>query len=211
MRPLGSPNHNDVTMTTESTPEGSEAPPGEAIEAARGSRARWLAWVLGGLLGLVGTVTTVWDTVHHRHDVGAYLLAAGLLLFLLAALDMRRAERVRARTATRLVRRLTARVGRLERNQQHLEHDRDEWRRLQAEEAEVSRRLADEVRRAQRPRAAGATAGRASTSSATPLPGLRGGYSAPPSPSRARRPRPRHQARRPAANQPRLFDQDDEG
>jgi hypothetical protein len=198
-------------MTTESMSEGTESPHGTAAQETLGSRVRWLAWVAGALLGLGGLATTIRDGQHHHLDVGPYLLAAGLLLFFLAALDMRRAERTRARRATRLVRRLTARVGRLERNRHLLEHDRDQWRRMQAEEAVISRRLAEDLRRVQRPHVSGGSAGVASTNAPLPVLGPRSGSSAPPSPSRVRRPRPRHQARRPAPNQPRLFDQDEGG
>ena len=45
-----------------------------------------------------------------------------------------------------------ARVELLEDNRQHLEHDRDRWSRMQAEEASINRRLAEGMRRVQRPR-----------------------------------------------------------
>jgi hypothetical protein len=203
-------NHNGVVMTTEPTPEADEPPPGIAGEGTRGHGARLLAWAVGCLLGAIGAVAAIRDSLHHDHSVSPYLLAAGFLLFFLAALDMWRVERIRARRATRTIRRLAARVELMEDHRQHLEHDRDQWRRMQAEEASINRRLAEAMQRVRRPRVSGGAAGVASTSSPTPRIGVGGGYSAPPALSRVQRSRPRHQARRPAENQPRLFDQDAE-
>jgi hypothetical protein len=198
-------------MTTEPLPEEGESPPGTAKEGAPGRGARSIAWVAGCLLGLIGAVTTIQeDSRHHDHNIGPYLLAAGFLLFFLAALDMWRFERIGARRDTRTIRRLAARAERLEDNRQHLEHDRDQWRRMHAEEASINRRLAAEMQRVRRPHVSGGTAGVASTSPPTPPIGVGGGYSTPPSSSPVQRSRPRHQARRPAANQPGLFDQEDE-
>jgi hypothetical protein len=200
-------NHNGAVMTT---PEEHESPPGTAKTGAPGHGARWLAWVAGCLLAVIGAVATIQDSLRHDHDVGPYLLAAGVLLLFLAALDMWRAERIRARRATRTIRRLDAREARLEDNRQHLEHDREQWRRMHAEEASINRRLADEIQRVQRPHVSGGTAGVASTRPPTPPIGVGGGSSTSPSSSPVQRPRARHQARRPADNQPALFDQDDE-
>jgi hypothetical protein len=200
-------------MTTEPMPEkgeSREAAPGTAKEGAPGRGARSIAWVAGCLLGAIGAVTTIQDSLHHDHNIGPYLLAAGFLLFFLAALDLWRVERIRARRATRTIRRLAARAERLEDNRHHLEHDRDQWRRMQADEASINRRLAEEMQRVRRPHVSGGTAGVASSSPPTPPMGVGGGYSTPPSSSPVRRSRPRHQARRPADNQPGLFDQDDE-
>jgi hypothetical protein len=204
-------NHNGVVMTTEPRPEEDESPLGTAKEGARGHGARLLAWVVGCLLAVIGAVTAIWDALHHHLSAGPYLLAAGFLLFFLAALDMWRVGRRRARRATRTIRQLAAQAERLEDNRQHLEHDRDQWRRMQAEEASINRRLAEEMERVQRPHISAGEAGVASTSPPTPPVGVGGAHSAPPSSSRVQRSRPRHQARRPADNQPRLFDQDDEG
>jgi hypothetical protein len=178
---------------------------GTVAAGARGSTGRLLAWVVGGILGVVGAVTTIADLLHHHHGIGPYLLAAAFLSGFLAALDMWRVERSGARTTTRSVRRLSARVERQEGDVHHLEHDRDEWRRMQAEEASFNRRLTEELQRAQRPpQVSGGTAGVASTGP-PPLP-----LTAPPGPAPIRRPPPRHSRRRPPDNQPPLFDQDDE-
>jgi len=176
------------------------------VDGARGPTGRRLIWVVGGILGVAGAVTTIIiDLLHHHHGIGPYLLAAAFLVLFVAARDMWMAERARARTATRSVRRLSARVDRQEASVQHLEHDRDEWRRMQAEEALVNRRLNEELQRVQRPpQVSGGTAGVSSTGP-PPLP------LAPASPPPALRPPPRHSRRRPPGNQPRLFDQDDEG
>jgi hypothetical protein len=202
-------NHNGVVMTREPMPEDG-SPLGTAREDARSRDARLIARVLGSLLCVIGTVTAIENSLHHPQSVGPYLLAAGFLLLFLAALDLRRVERTRARRATRTIRRLAARVEREEVTRRHLEHDRDQWRRMQAEEASINRRLAAEMQRVRRPRVSGGRAGAASTSPPTSPVGVGGGYSTPPSPTRAQRSRPRHQARRPADNQPALFDQEDE-
>ena len=176
-----------------------------AVVRARGLTGRLLGWVVGGILVVVGAVTTISDLLHHHHGIGPYLLAAAFLLLFLAALDMWRAERSRARRATRRVRQLGARVDRQEENVQHLEHDRDQWRRMQAEEASANRRLAEKLQRAQRPpQVSGGTAGVASAG--PPLPST-----VPPISSPTRRPAPRHRSQRPPDNQPHLFDQDEEG
>jgi hypothetical protein len=178
---------------------------GTVAAGTRGSTGRLLAWVVGGILGVIGAVTTVTDLLHHHHGIGPYLLAAAFLSGLLAALDMWRVERSRVRATTRSVRRLGARVERQEEDVRHLEHDRDEWRLMQAEEASTNRRLTEELQRAQRPpRVSGGTVGVASTGP-PPLP-----LTAPPGPAPIRRPPPRHSRRRPPANQPPLFDQDDD-
>jgi hypothetical protein len=197
-------------MTTEPVPEEGESPPHPAKEGAAGHGAPSLAWVAGCLLGVIGIVATIRDSMDHDLSVGPYLIAAGFLLFFLAALDMWRVQRIRARRATRTVRRLAARAERLEDNRQHLEHDRDQWRRMHAEEASINQRLAQEAQRVRRPRVSGGTAGVASASPPTPPIGVGRGYFTPPSSAPVQRPRPRHQARRPADNQPALFDQDDE-
>jgi hypothetical protein len=177
-----------------------------AREGSRGLSALLLAWVVGCLLTVIGTVAIILDD----HGIGPYVLTTGFLLFFLAALDMWRGERIRVRRATRTIRRVAARAERLEDNRQHLEHERDQWRRMQAEEASINRRLAEEIQRVQRPHVSGGRPGLASTGPPTPPIGLEGGHSTPPSSSRVQRSRPRHQARRPADNQPGLFDQDDE-
>jgi len=202
-------NHNGVVMTTEPMPE-DEPPLGPAREGARGRSTLLIAWVAGSALGVIGAVIAIQKSLHHQQSVGPYLLAAGFLVFFLAALDMWRGERTRARRAIRTIRRLAARVEREQDNRRHLEHDRDQWRRMQGEEASINRRLAAEMQRVRRPRVSGGRAGAASTSPPTPPISVGGGYSAPPSPARVQRSRPRHQARRPADNQPALFDQDDE-
>ena len=200
-------NHNGVVMTT---PEEHESPPGGTKEGAPGHGVRLLVWVVGCLLVAIGAVTTIQDALRRHHDLGPYFLAAGILLFFLAALDMWRAERIRARRAVRTIRRLTARVEHLEENRRHLEQDRDQWRGMHADEASINRRLADEIQRVQRPHVSGGTAGVASTRPPTPPVGMGGGYSTSPGSSPVQRSRPRHQARRPADNQPRLFGQDEE-
>jgi hypothetical protein len=202
-------NHNGVVMTTEPTREDG-SPPGAAKKGVSALGARFLAWVVGGLLCVIGIVTTVPDAIQHRYGIGPYLVAAGFLFLFFAVLDRWRFERSRARRATRTTRRLGARVELLEDNRQHLEHDRDRWSRMQAEEASINRRLAEGMRRVQRPRVSGGSANVATTSRPIPPISTPGGYSTPTSSSRGQRSRPRHQARRPADNQPALFDQDDD-
>jgi hypothetical protein len=186
------------------------SPRGVAREDAHSRDARLIVRVLGSLLCVIGTVTAIENSLHHPQNVGPYLLAVGFLLLFLAALDLRRVERTRARQAARTIRRLVARVEREEVTRRHLERDRNQWRRMQAEEASINRRLAAEMQRVRRPRVSGGRAGAASTGPPTAPVGVEGGYSTPPSPSRAQRSTPRHQARRPADNQPALFDQEDE-
>lgn len=186
-------------MTAESMPE-EESAPGAAREGATGRGARRLAWVTGLLLGVIGAAAAIRDTLRQEHNVAPYLVAAGFLLCLLAALDMWRVERLRARRATRSLRRVAARVERLEDARRHLELDRDQWRAMEAEEASRNQRLSEEVQRVQQSQRASGEAEEGSSN----LP-------APPGPSAFQRSRPRHQARRPAENQPPLFDQDDEG
>ena len=202
-------NHNGVVMTTEPIREGGSSP-GAAKTDVSGHDGRFLAWVVGALLCVAGIVTTVPDALRHRYGIGPYLLAAGFLFLLVAALDMWRVERIRARRATRTIRRLAARVERLEVDRQHLEHDRDQWSRMQAEEASINRRLAQRMLRIQRPRVSGGSASVATSSRPiTPI-AVRGGPSTPTTAPPVQRPRPRHQVRRPADNQPALFDQDDD-
>ena len=196
-------------MTTEPMPEG-ESPPGPAREGARGLGAHWLVWVVGGLLTVIGAVTTIHDSLGHHHDVGPYLLAAGGLLIFLAALDRWRVKRFRTRQVTRTLRRLAARVERLEDNRRHLEYERDQWRRMQAEEASINRRLSEEMQRVPRPHVSGGAEGGASTSPPTPPVEEGEGDSGRPRSPAFQRSRPRHQARRPADNQPALFDQDED-
>ena len=89
--------------------------------------------------------------------------------------------------------------------------DRDQWRTMQAEEASANRRLTEEIQRVQKPHGSGGTAGAAATRPpASPLGRGVGDATAPSNSPQVQRPRPRHQARRPADNQPRLFDQDDQ-
>jgi hypothetical protein len=196
-------------VSTEPIREEDESSPGALKEAARGRRARLLAWMVGGLLVVTGIVTTIQELLQHSHGVGPYLLAAGFLVVFLAALDSSRAERIRARRATRTIRRFAARVQRLEDSRHHLEHERDQWRRMQAEEASINRRLAERMQRAQRPRVSGGSASVATTSRPVPPIVAREVSSPPTSSPRVQRSRPRHQVRRPADNQPALFDQDD--
>jgi hypothetical protein len=200
-------NHNGPVVTTKPVPEEDESPLGSASAATRGHGARLVAWVLGCLLAVIGAVATIRGSSLHRHNVGPYLLAGAFFLFFLAALDMWRAERIRTRKVTRTIRRLAAQVERLEDNRRHLEDDRDEWRRMHAEEASINRRVTEEMQRARRPHVSGGVGSVASTTLPTPPVGV-GGF-APPRSSPVQRSRPRHQARRPADNQPRLFDQDD--
>lgn len=174
-----------------------------SAEGARPSTARSLAWVVGGVVGLVGAATTVRDSLDHDHGAGPYLLAAAFLILFLCALDMWSDERTRVRRATRSMRRLTALGDRLEGNVQHLERDRDGWRRMQAVEAAINRRLSEKLGRMQQPQVSGGTGGVASTGPrAQPV-------FAPPRPTPRHRPSPRHVVRRPPTNQPRLFDQDE--
>jgi len=196
-------------MTTEPIREGGSSP-GAAKTDVSGHDGRFLAWVVGALLCVAGIVTTVPDALRHRYGIGPYLLAAGFLFLLVAALDMWRVERIRARRATRTIRRLAARVERLEVDRQHLEHDRDQWSRMQAEEASINRRLAQRMLRIQRPRVSGGSASVATSSRPIPPIAVRGGPSTPTTAPPVQRPRPRHQVRRPADNQPALFDQDDD-
>jgi hypothetical protein len=162
-------------------------------------------------------VASIRGSLDHHHGVGPYLIAGSLLLFLLTALAMRRVERGKARRTARMVRRLSDLVSRLTQRQQHLEHDRDQWRMMQAEEASTNRRLVEEIemQRAKRSEVSARTPAVASTSSPAPSPTPTGdvGGSGPTPAGRARvqGSRPRHQVRRPAQNQPRLFDQDEEG
>ena len=202
-------NHNGVVMTTEPIREGGSSP-GAAKTGVSGHDGRFLAWVVGALLCVAGIVTTVPDALRHRYGIGPYLLAAGFLFLLVAALDMWRVERIGARRATRTIRRLAARVERLEVDRQHLEHDRDQWSRMQAEEASINRRLAQRMLRIQRPRVSGGSASVATSSRPIPPIAVRGGPSTPTTAPPVQRPRPRHQVRRPADNQPALFDQDDD-
>jgi hypothetical protein len=202
-------NHNGVVMTTEPIREDGSSP-GAAKKGVSGHDGRFLAWVVGGLLCVAGVVTTVPNAIHHRYGIGPYLLAAGLLFLLVAALDMCRVERIGARRATRTIRRLAARVDRLEDDRRHLEQDRDQWSRMQGEEAAINRRLAQRIQRVQRPRVSGGSASVATSSRPIPPIAARGEYPTPASPPRVQRPRPRHQVRRPADNQPALFDQDDD-
>jgi hypothetical protein len=176
-----------------------------AVEGGREITVRVLAWV-GGILGVVGAVTTIIELLRHQHGIGPYLLAAGFLLLFFAARDMWLAERAKARRTLRTARRLSARVDRQEGNVQHLEHDRDGWRRMQAEEAAANRRHYEEIGRLERqlqPRVSGGTIGVASTGPAQ-LPVFR-----PPEPPPVQRRPPRHSRRRPPENQPGLFDQDE--
>jgi hypothetical protein len=192
------------------TPPGGEkvddgAALGTVAAGARGSRGRLLAWVVGGILGVVGVVTTITDLLHHHNGIGPYLLAAAFLLLFVAALDMRSVERSRRRKATRTVRRLSARVDRQEQHLQHTEHDRDQWRRMQAEEVAANRRLSEKLRRAERPpQISGGAAGVAFTGP-PPLPLTTPAVRAP-----VQRPPARHVRRRPPINQPALFDQDEQ-
>lgn len=178
-----------------------------AVEGARGITVRLFAWVVGGILAGVGAVTTVYDLWHHYHGIGPYLLAGAFLLMFLASYDMWRDERTRGRRRTRLIRRLASQVDRQDDHNQHIEHDRDEWRRMHAEEASVSRRLFEELGRIQQqlqqPQISGGTAGVASTGPA------RQPIFNPPGPPPTPRPPPRHSRRRPPKNQPPLFDQDE--
>jgi hypothetical protein len=153
---------------------------------------------VGAIVGVVGAVLTVSDLVHHHHGVGPYVLAAAFLLFFLSALDMWRVQRSRARAAVRTVRRLSARVDRQEENMRHLRHDRDQWRSMQAEEASVNRRLIEELQHARRQPQVSAGAVAAASTGAPPLPRV------------VQRPPPRHSRRAVPANQPALFDQDEE-
>lgn len=203
-------NHNGVVVSTKPMPEEDEPPFGPATEGARGHGVRLLAWAVGCLLAVIGTVLTIEESLHHHHPVGPYFLAAGFFLFFLAALDMWRVERIRARRATRTIRRLGAQVERLEGNRQHLEQDRDQWRRMHAEEASSNRRLTEELQRVLRPHVSASAEGPASANPPTPAIDVGGEDSTPPTSPPVQRSRPRHQARRPADNQPRLFDQDDE-
>lgn len=196
-------------MTTEPVPEETESPLDTAAEGARGHGARWLVWALGCLLAVIGAATTIQESFRHHQSFGPYLLAAGFFLLFLAALDMWRVERSRARRDTRTVRRLVARTKLLEDNREHLEHNRDQWRRMQAEEASINRRLTDELRRVQQARVSVATEDGAPTSQPVPRIGAGEENPTPPSSAPVQRSRPRHQVRRPAANQPALFDQDD--
>lgn len=176
-----------------------------AAEGARGITVRVLAWV-GVILGVIGAVTTIIDLLHHHHGVGPYLLAAAFFLLFFAAQDMWRAQRAKARRSIRTARRFSARVDRLEDKVRFLEQDRDEWRRMQAEEAAANRRQSEEIGRLERqlqPRVSGGTIGLASTG-----PGQQPNFSRPEPPPIQRRP-PRHSRRRPPENQPRLFDQDE--
>ena len=147
----GVANHNGAVMTTEPVRGEDEPPLGALRKDARGAGVRLLAWAVGGLLSVIGIVTTVQELLQHRHGVGPYLLAAGLLVVFLAALDIWRVERTRVRRDTRTIRRFAARIERLEDSRHHLEHDRDQWRMMQAEEASINRRLAERMQRAQRP------------------------------------------------------------
>jgi hypothetical protein len=173
-----------------------------AVEGAHGITTRSLAWAVGGILGVVGAVTTVLNLLHHNHGIGPYLLAGALLLFFLAAWDMWRKERAKNRRATRVVRRLEARVDPLEDKVQFLEQDRDGWRRMEAEEVSYNRRLTEELYHLQRPQVSGGAPGVASTE---PPQVTVTRVSPPPRPIQM--PRPRHLARRPPYNHPRLFDQ----
>jgi hypothetical protein len=174
------------------------SPLGTTAQGARGLWGRRLGWVVGGILGVVGAAMALSDLRHHHHANGPYLLTAAFLLFFLAALDMWRVERSKARAATRTVRRLSARVDRQEENVQHLRHDRDQWRKMQSEEALANRRLTEELQRAQKPpQVPGGVADVVSTGP-------------PPPPRTVQKPPPRHSRRGPAANQPALFDQDEE-
>jgi hypothetical protein len=177
----------------------------ETRPGGNGTTRRRLTWVAGGILGVVGVVTTTTDLLHHRRDIGPYFLAAAFLVFFVAGLDMWSVERSRRRKVTRTMRRLSARVDRQEEHLRHIEHDRDQWRRMQAEEVATNRRLSGKLERAQRPpRISGGTAGVAFTGPPpTPLT---------PPPVRAPAPRPpaRHARKRPPSNQPPLFDQDQE-
>lgn len=206
----GVANHNGAVMTTEPVRGEDEPPLGALRKDARGAGVRLLAWAVGGLLSVIGIVTTVQELLQHRHGVGPYLLAAGLLVVFLAALDIWRVERTRVRRDTRTIRRFAARIERLEDSRHHLEHDRDQWRMMQAEEASINGRLAQRMQRAQRPGVSGGSASVATSSRPMPPIGSREVSAAPASSSRVQRSRPRHQARRPAENQPALFDQDDD-
>jgi hypothetical protein len=133
-------------MTTSSRPSDDDTALGAAVGGAQGLMGRVL-WTVGTILA----VATITDLLHHHHHgVGPYLLAAAFLLLFLAALDMWRAERAKARRATRTGRRFSARVDRLEDKVRFLEQDRDEWRRMQAEEAAANRRQSEEIGRLER-------------------------------------------------------------
>jgi hypothetical protein len=174
-----------------------------AVEGAHGITTRSLAWAAGGILGVVGAVTTALNLVHHNHGFGPYLLAGAFLLFFLAAWDMWRTERAKTRRATRVVRRLEARVDRQEDKVQFLEQDRDGWRRVEAEEVSYNRRLTEELYHLQRPQVSGGAPGVASTE---PPPLTVARASSPPRPIQMAR--PRHLAPRPPDNHPRLFSQE---
>ena len=195
-------------MTTEPIREGVTS--AGAAEKGDAGRGRFLVWVLGGVLCVIGTVTSVPDAVRHQYGIGPYLLAAGFLFLFVAALDRWRFERIRARRATRTIRRLGARVELLEDNRRHLENDRDRWSRMQAEEASINRRLAAGFQPGQRSRVSGGSASVATAGRPIPPTAAPGDSSPPTSSSRVQGPRPRHQVRRPAENQPALFDQDDD-
>ena len=206
---MGTPNphYGEEPMTTSSRPSDDDTALGAAVGGAQGLMGRVL-WTVGTILAVVGAVTTITDLLHHHHHgVGPYLLAAAFLLLFLAALDMWRAERAKARRATRTGRRFSARVDRLEDKVRFLEQDRDEWRRMQAEEAAANRRQSEEIGRLERqlqPRVTGGTIAAAST--APPQQPI---FNPPESPPTQRRP-PRHSRRRPPENQPGLFDQDED-
>jgi hypothetical protein len=192
-------------MRASSLPDHDEA----ASAAAAGARAtplRRLAWVVGALLVVVGAATTTLNLSRHDHGIGPYLLAGGFLVLFLASYDAWRDERTRGRKGRRLIRKLAARVDRKEECTRHLEHDRDGWRRMQAEEAAANRQLLEEIGQLQQrlqPRVSGGTVVVATTIAAQPPI-----FQPPEPPPTPRRP-PRHSRRRPAENQPGLFDQDE--
>lgn len=191
-------------MSTPSLPDDGSL--STAVQGARGSTARRLVWIVGGLLVAVGAVTTAVNLLRHGHGIGPYLLAGGFLVMFLASYEQWRGERTRGRRMRRLIRKLAARVERLEERTRYLEHDRDDWRRMQAEEAAASGRLSEEIGQLQlrlQPRVSGGTLGVASTIAAQPP------IFQPPGPPPAPRRPPRHSRRRPAENQPGLFDQDE--
>jgi hypothetical protein len=100
-----------------------------AMAGAQGLIGRVLGWGVGGILGVVGAVTTISELIHHHHGIGPYLLAGGFLLMFLAALDMWRAERAKARALKGQVTKMEAQVGSLQDDVRHLARERDHWLR----------------------------------------------------------------------------------